>query len=724
MSSSPRQNNLADETSPYLQQHASNPVDWYPWGEEALQKAKQEDKPIFLSSGYSACHWCHVMAQESFENPEIAQLMNDWFINVKVDREERPDIDSVYMDALVALTGQGGWPLNVFLMPTGEPYFGGTYFPPTDQGNRPGFPQILKQTYELYRDHKEQVVKRSKKLLAKLVPEDIQVQSGLEVQSQWIEQSVHAMMESFDEKNGGFGMGMKFPEPMLQSLFLRYWVRTEAGEPLDAVNKTLTKMSQGGIFDQLGGGIHRYSTDRAWRVPHFEKMLYDNALVAKLYLEAYQAVKQEPFRQTAESILDYVMLEMQDAAGGFYSSQSADTDGEEGMYFVWDLKEVMNLLGPQNAKFFSKVYNMTPAGNFNRKNVLYLSDSIETLAEKENIPVSEFEAQLEVCRKTLLDQRKKRSAPFRDEKILASWNGLMIHAFAFGHSVLGKKEYLTAAKRAGNFVWDTMWKEGRLFRVFKDGQARVDGFLEDYVYLLESFIALYEASFDLVWIDRARELADVLLDRFWDKEGGGFFMTAHDQETLIHRPKPANDDAMPSPNASASLSLLKLGYLAGHQNYSEKGKQTLQAFRPQIEQQPTAHNSFLAVADFLLKPPTEIVFAGPKEDHEFAAMYRALFKDFRPNKILLYAGDGADEKLPLAEDKRALEGKPTAYLCQKQTCHAPVHTADNLAHLLERPPMIKLNIFDREKHIMDKTQEETANFLNVMDQIFKQSGLK
>ena len=524
---------LSQETSPYLLQHAANPVDWYPWGPEALNRAKEENKPIFLSIGYSSCHWCHVMAHECFENPEIAQLMNQWFINIKVDREERPDVDSLYMKALVELTGQGGWPLSIFLTPTQKPYLAGTYFPPTPKFNRPGFPQILEEAHKLFTE--DNLDTRTQNLLQKI---DLQNKAGRSrgiEGNRLVQGAVEILTKRFDEDNGGFGMGMKFPEPMHYTLLLRHWAETGDEETLHILDKSLTKMAEGGLFDQLGGGFHRYSTDRFWRVPHFEKMLYDNGFLAKLFLDMFQATKQDIYREVPEQIFSWIDREMTSKDGAFFASQDADTEGKEGTWYTWELKEVLNLLGPKHAKVFSRAFGMTSKGQLDGRNVLHLNMKVETLAEAENIPIFEADHILKKGKDTLFEAREKRPRPSTDEKIITSWNGLMITALATGYVVLGEEKYIETAKRCADFIWSQQWCDGKLHRIHKDGKNSIVGCLEDYAYLLEALVTLYETSLQSEWITKANLLADAMVEEFWDEEEGGFFLSGKSGEQLVSK---------------------------------------------------------------------------------------------------------------------------------------------------------------------------------------------
>jgi uncharacterized protein len=711
-------NRLSQETSPYLLQHATNPVDWYSWGSEALNKAKEEKKPIFLSIGYSSCHWCHVMAHECFENPEIAQLMNQWFINIKVDREERPDVDSLYMKALVELTGQGGWPLSIFLTPEQKPYLGGTYFPPTPKFNRPGFPQILEEAHKLFTE--DNLDSRTQSLLQKIkLQNKVGKPRGIGG-NRLIQGAVEILTKRFDEEYGGFGAGMKFPEPMHYTLLLRYWAEAGDEETLHILDKSLTKMAEGGLFDQLGGGFHRYSTDRLWRVPHFEKMLNDNGFLAKLFLEMYQATKQDIYREVSEQIFSWIDREMTSKDGTFFASQDADTEGKEGAWYTWELKEVLNLLGPKHAKVFSRAFGMTSKGQLDGRNVLRVDIKVETLAEAENIPIFEADHILKKGKDTLFEAREKRRRPDTDEKIITSWNGLMITALATGYAVLGETKYIETAKRCADFIWLQQWRDGKLHRIYKDGQSNIVGCLEDYAYLLEAMVTLYETSLQGGWITKANLLADAMIEEFWDKEEGGFFLSGKSGEQLVSKLKNPADEAMPSANAIASMALLKLGRLTGNKIYTEKSEETVKTFQAFIEDSPAAFTGLLSTLSAFSLSTTEAIFAGSKESAEFDEMWKVLHADYRPNKVIIWNENG-ESKLPLAEGKTSSES--TVYLCQKGTCHPPVNTSKGLDRLLERPQEIRLNIFDENKKNVQILGDEQNKFLNAMGQIFQQSGV-
>ena len=716
-------NRLKNETSPYLLQHASNPVDWYPWGPEALDKAEAENKPIFLSIGYSACHWCHVMAHESFESEDIAKIMNEKFVNIKVDREERPDVDALYMKALVELTGHGGWPLSMFLTPDQKPYLGGTYYPPSAKYNRPGFTEVLKQAHDLFISDKDQVASRSAKILQKISQDNRADSPNGMPDDALIRGAVETLSGRFDEDFGGFGSGMKFPEPMYYNLLLRHWAET--GDSLNILDKSLTAMAEGGLFDQLGGGFHRYSTDRKWLVPHFEKMLNDNGLLAKLFLDMFQSTKQDIYQTTACEIFSWLTREMTSPDGAFYSSQDADSEGKEGTYYTWELKEVLNLLGPKHAKVFSRAYGLVPRGHVDGRNVLHISESIEKLAEAENIPIFEADHILKKGRETLFQARDKRPKPDRDEKIITAWNGLMITALAHAACVLGDAGYRDKAVRCAEFIWSQQWQSGKLLRIYKDKQSSIMGCLDDYAHFLEALIAVYETSLESKWIDRAIELADAMIAEFWDAGEGGFFLTGKSGEALVAQLKNPADEAQPSANAVAALALTKLARLTGDENYRGKADDSLQSFRGMIEKGPAGYTGLLSAMSAGNLAPVEVVFAGPKDHAGFDEMWKTLNTDYRPNKIIIWnENESTGELLPLAQGKTAEQGQPTIYLCQKNTCHAPVQTGTALNKLLERPQEIRLNIFDEEKKNAQILEQEQSNFMGVMGNIFQQVGIQ
>ncbi|HEY0407881.1 MAG TPA: thioredoxin domain-containing protein, partial [Pyrinomonadaceae bacterium] len=510
-------NRLSGETSPYLLQHAHNPVDWHPWGEEAFARARAENKPILLSIGYSACHWCHVMEHESFENEEIARLMNENFISIKVDREERPDLDQIYMNAVQMMTGHGGWPMTVFLTPEGVPFYGGTYYPPVDRYNMPGFPRVLLGVAEAYRSQPDEITQSADTMLAELRRLGQARASNEGIAVELLDDAARGIARSYDAQHGGFGSAPKFPAPMNLEFLLRVYHRTGQSDALEMVEHTCRKMAEGGMYDQLGGGFHRYSTDARWLVPHFEKMLYDNALLARLYLHAYQATRNDFYRRIAEETLDYVAREMMDERGGFYSTQDADSEGHEGKFFVWTIDEVKEILGAEDGALFSSYYDVTAGGNFEGQNILNVTRSIEDAAKASGVTVERLREALARGRRALFDARERRVKPDRDEKVLTAWNGLMLAAFAEAAAILEREDYLNAAKNNAQFVLDNLRREGLLLRAYKDGQAKLNAYLEDYAFFIDGLLALYEAAGELRWLEEALSLALTMNAEFWDE---------------------------------------------------------------------------------------------------------------------------------------------------------------------------------------------------------------
>ena len=530
-------NHLINETSPYLLQHAHNPVEWYPWGEDALERSRSEDKPILLSIGYSACHWCHVMERESFENEAIAGLMNENFINIKVDREERPDLDAIYMEAVQMLTGSGGWPMTVFLTPEGKPFYGGTYFPPVDRQNMPGFPRLLLGIAEAYNTNKGEI-QRVTQQLTEQMGRGSQVPRGTAILTvDVLHRAYSTLATNFDYQNGGFGMAPKFPQPMTPEFLLRYHDHGYNPRALELVELTLEKMAYGGIYDQVGGGFHRYSTDAYWLVPHFEKMLYDNALLARLYLHAFQITGKPLYRRITEETLDYVLREMTDSGGGFYSAQDADSEGEEGKFFVWTPEEIMDVLGEEDGRVFSGYFGVTSNGNFEGKNILNVPRDPEAFAAEHQLDPEQLDGIVARGRTKLLEVRDLRVHPLLDDKVLASWNGLMLRSFAEAGAVLDRADYLEAAVKNAEFLTTVMCPQGRLLRTYRNGEAKLLGYLEDYSCVADGLIALYEATLDLRWLENAVTMADSMIELFWDEATGGFYDTGSDHEALVIRPR-------------------------------------------------------------------------------------------------------------------------------------------------------------------------------------------
>ena len=676
-------NRLANETSPYLLQHANNPVDWHPWGEVALAKARAEDKPILLSIGYSACHWCHVMEHESFEDEQIAGLMNQLFVNIKVDREERPDLDSIYMSAVQALTGRGGWPMTMFLTPDGAPFYGGTYFPPQDRGHMPGFPRVLRSVAEAYRTRRAEVGKSAEQLTA-MLGRQVAPQASQYLAPELLDQALRALLPQFDMQEGGLGGAPKFPQPMALEFLLRSYRRTDSPEALAAARLTLDKMACGGIYDQLGGGFHRYSVDAVWLVPHFEKMLYDNAQLARVYLQAYQVTGEPLFRRVVEETLEYVRCEMTDPGGGFYSTQDADSEGEEGKFFVWTPQEIEAVLGGEDARLLCAYFDVTEQGNFEHHNILRVAASVEAVALTLGVDPAGAQAVIERGRRGLFEARERRVKPGRDEKVLTAWNGLMLRTFAEAAAALDRDDYREQANRNAEFVLANLRRDGRLLRTWKDGQAKLNGYLEDYACLADGLLSLYEATFDPRWLAEARSIADVMIEQFADDSAGGFYVTGKDHERLVSRPKDLFDNATPSGNSVAAEALLRLGLLSGQGLYREAAERVLRLLGVIAAQHPAAFGRLLCALDFYLGSPKEIAIVGQPDAADTASLTRTVFSRYAPNKVVAgCAPNAAPPDIPLLADRPARNGKATAYVCQNDVCQAPATTPEELARQLE-----------------------------------------
>jgi uncharacterized protein YyaL (SSP411 family) len=676
-------NHLAHETSLYLKQHAHNPVDWYPWGPEALQRARDLDRPIFLSIGYSACHWCHVMEHESFVDPEIAALLNEQFVSIKVDREERPDLDQIYMTAVQLMTGQGGWPMSMFLMPDLKPFFGGTYFPPSDKYGRPGFKRILQSIAQVWQSDRQKLLDSAGQITSEIEKQTRvapgEAAGGLaDLGPDIIRNCVHALSRAFDPVHGGIGQAPKFPHPMELRLLLRAWQRFDDGKAMDMVRLTLDKMARGGIYDHLGGGFARYSTDDRWLVPHFEKMLYDNALLTQAYVEAFQATGEPFYREVVEHTLDFVRREMTSADGGFYSAQDADSEGVEGKYYVWSKQEIDQLLGKDLSEMFCYVYDVSDDGNWEEKNILNRSRTYEQDARMLRVDERELRTKLKEARSRLLEVRSRRVPPARDEKILTSWNGLMIAAFAQAAGALDQPAHATAASRAAAFALDNMRSnKGTLLRTCSAGsKAKLNAYLEDYAFLIEGLIALYEATFELRWLTSAIELADVMIDQFWDARDGGFFYTGRDHEALLTRSKDPHDSSIPSGNSMAATALLRLARLTGRNVYQERAETTLRLFQSLMTERPFVVSQMLIALDFLLGPDREVAIVGERADPETQAVLRLARARFRPHQVVALrtaAGDSAQAEkiIPFLAGKTAVGGI-TTYVCENYSCKAPL----------------------------------------------------
>jgi uncharacterized protein YyaL (SSP411 family) len=688
-------NSLARETSPYLLQHQRNPVQWYPWGPEALGRAKQEDKPIFLSIGYSACHWCHVMEHESFEDERIAVLMNEHFVNIKVDREERPDLDSVYMTAVQMMTGRGGWPMSVFLTPDLRPFYGGTYFPPTQRMGMPGFDQILLAVADAWKNRRQQAVEQAAELTRHLQQSAAPAGAGdgSTLSERLLLDAATSLERNFDHRHGGFGGAPKFPHPMDLRLLLRVWRRAEGTATdnlLHVVTHTLDKMAAGGIYDHLGGGFHRYSVDERWLVPHFEKMLYDNALLIGAYVDAYLATGNDHYARVARETIEYVLRDMTDPEGGFYSTEDADSEGHEGKFYVWTPDETAAVLSAERAEIFNYVYDVTGAGNFEGKNILNLPKSIEQCAQLKRIDPAALKKQLAEDRAKLFAEREKRVRPGRDDKVLVAWNGLMIDALAYASGALGEPRYYAAAERAADFVLEKMRRgDGRLLHTWRAGQAKVDAFLDDYACLINALVSVYEANFVERYIDAAVELADQMIAHFADRAGGGFFYTPDDGEQLISRQKDLQDSATPSGNSMAATALVRLGKLTGRTDFVEAAVGSLQAAVGLMQRYPTAAGQMLIALDWFLGPTYEIAILGDSSQIATRQAIVELGRRYIPNKLVAFRAQGA----PAANQSRVLNGLfankdgpalPTVYICQNFACQAPVAGIDEVLAAWDR----------------------------------------
>ncbi len=711
-------NRLIGETSPYLQQHATNPVDWYPWGPEALARAPAEDKPILLSVGYSACHWCHVMAHESFEDPGTAALMNELFVNIKVDREERPDIDAIYMEAVQAMTQHGGWPMTVFLTPQGKPFYGGTYFPPTPRYGMPSFSQLLNAIADAWRNRRRELESAGERMVDVLNRSSTLAPAEAELTPDVLNRAWHGMLRSHDGTEGGFGGAPKFPQPMNLDFLLQSYLRTGDQTTLRAVTLTLHKMAAGGIYDQLGGGFHRYSTDDHWLAPHFEKMLYDNAQLARTYLHAWQVTGDATFRRIVEETLDYVLREMTSPEGGFYSTQDADSEGREGKFFLWTPAEVTALLGPEDGPLFCAYFDVTARGNFHEggtsANILHTSKELDAVARELKVTPERLAQAISRGRAILFAARERRVHPGRDDKILAEWNGLMIHTFAEAGTVLDRPDYIAAAERAAEFVLTRMSESPnqqisksathesanqqissgdrrpssvvrRLYRTYKDGRAHLNAYLEDYAAVALGVIGLYQATFELRWLEAAVSLAEVIAARFADGDAGGFFQTATDHEQLIARRKDFVDSAVPSGNSLTAELLLRLGKLLDRTDTADRAAATMRLMADAMGQQPLAFGRMLGALDLALSPGQEIAIIGDPAAADTRALLAEVWRRYLPNSVLACAAPTDEVALaavPLLANRGQIGGRATAYVCRNYVCKLPVTEPGALAEQL------------------------------------------
>lgn len=689
------ENRLAKEKSPYLLQHKNNPVDWWPWCDEAFETARREDKPVFLSIGYSTCHWCHVMEKESFEDEEVAALMNDAFVSIKVDREERPDLDNVYMTVCHLMTGQGGWPLTVLLTPDRKPFFAGTYFPKDSRYGRPGMLDLVPQVNEAWRTRRGEVEESAGKITGHIqafAAGDLTEQAEGLIGEPEMEKAYAQLAERFDAQWGGFGNAPKFPSPHVLLFLLRMWARHGKVDGLAMVEKTLAAMRAGGMFDHVGFGFHRYATDREWLVPHFEKMLYDQALLTLAYTEAYQITNKPAYRGTAKEVLTYVLRDLRSPEGGFYSAEDADSEGEEGKFYVFSTAEVEQILGPDDAYLVQKAYAMTPEGNFLEEatgkrtgaNILHLPKGLDTVAAELDMDEKYLAEKLMHARQRLYAAREKRVRPLLDDKILTDWNGLMIAAMARAGRALDEPDYVHAAEAAANFILADMRDDtGRLLHRYREGEAGLPAHAEDYAYFLWGLVELFEATFDSRWLEAAVALADDFLERFRDVERGGFFYTASDSEELLARSKEGQDAANPSANSVAMLVFTRLARLLGAPDYETYAEEIARAFYPEASQHPAAYTFMLCALDAARGKSMEIVLAGDERDETWQAMRRAVDSRFLPGAVLLGTRPGLEKIAPWTESLVPKDGRTTAYVCEERACKSPVTDAAALEALLE-----------------------------------------
>jgi uncharacterized protein len=675
-------NRLARETSPYLLQHARNPVDWYPWGNEAFARARAEDRPILLSVGYSSCHWCHVMERESFEDAEVARVMNEHFVNVKVDREERPDVDDVYMRAVQMLTGHGGWPMTVFLTPDGKPFYGGTYFPPVDRHGLPAFPRVLIAVARAWRERRDEVARSVDDILGGLARTEVVRTSDGPLDPTLPLRAAEAILPHVDRDHGGLGGAPKFPHASAFQLLLRQHHATGRADFLQAVVATCDAMARGGVYDQIGGGFHRYAVDAGWLVPHFEKMLYDNAEIPRLYLEAYQ-VTHEPWTRTiVEDTLDYLLREMRHPEGGFYSATDADSEGEEGRYFVWTPAEVAAVVDPADVELVCRYWDITPEGNFEGRSIPHVTISVEQVARLFGRSSEDAAAAIARARGALRAARAERVPPLRDEKILVAWNALLIGTLAEAGRVLGASRFIDAARAAADFIWTRIRVDGRLLHSWAAGTARNLGYLDDHAFLASALLDLYEATGDRDLVARVRELVATLDARFHDDSGGGYFFTPHDGERLIARSKSGPDGSVPSGNAVAALVLLRLHLLSGDESYRVRAEEILRLYHEEASRNPLAYATYLQALEFWTAAPVEVVVVGRRGAADTAALGAALAETYLPHRLLVQSEPDEIDPLAPARDRPPVEGHATAYVCRRFTCSPPQTDPADLRRLL------------------------------------------
>lgn len=704
-STSKYQNRLAQEKSPYLLQHATNPVDWFPWGDEAFEKARREDKPVFLSIGYSTCHWCHVMEHESFANPEIAQYINAYFVPIKVDREERPDIDGVYMSAVMAMAGQGGWPLTAFLTPDKKPFFGGTYFPPYARWGSPGLVEIMQSIDKAWKTNRQQLLQAGNSIQDFLQNKE-RALAAKSVTVNTLDAAFESYSNSFDRRNGGFGQAPKFPSPHNLSFLLRCWVRSKQKSALEMVEVTLTKMALGGIHDHLGGGFHRYSTDAFWQVPHFEKMLYDQATLARVYLEAFQATGNAFYADVARDIFDYVLRDLTGKGGGFFSAEDADSlDSDdavghkrEGAFYVWKNREIDTLLGKEDAAVFNFYYGIKengnavedPHGEFTGKNIIFVENTIEATVKQFGLSDDKVLRILRQSRSKLFAARLNRPRPHLDDKILTDWNGLMIASLAFGARVLGDPRYLEAAEKAEAFIHKHLNnREESLWHRYRDGEAAINGTLDDYAFYIHALLELYETTFNVAYLSKAVRLSNKMVELFWDETNGGFYFTANNAERLLFRQKESYDGAIPSGNSVAFGNLIRLYGLTLDKRWADMLPKMNQAFGGAINQHSQAYSEMLSGYSFLLGPAQEIIISSLKKDDPFVKeLLSEINRRFLPNKIVMLRADDDNQLGELIQmnstlaEQKPIDVKPTVYICQNHVCEKPFQKKEDIIEKL------------------------------------------
>ncbi len=692
----PDTNKLASEKSPYLLQHADNPVDWYPWGKEAFQKAKKEDKPIFLSIGYATCHWCHVMAHESFEDEQIASLMNEAFVNIKVDREERPDIDNTYMTVCQMLTGSGGWPLTIFMTPEKEPFYAATYIPKSGRYGRPGMRELIPRLKGLWEDDRQKIYDSADEIV-QAFRKSTEQESGEGLTEEIFDKAFNQYKSSYDSNHGGLGTAPKFPSPHNLMFLLRHWKHTGNREALTMVEKTLTGMRQGGIYDQVGFGFHRYSTDARWLVPHFEKMLYDQAMLIMAYTEGWQATSNDLFKQTVAETVEYLSRDMADPGGAFYSAEDADSEGEEGKFYIWSVEEIRHILPAADAELAIEVFNMAEEGNYadeatgrqTGKNILHFDKSISELAGERDMAEGKMRTKIEQIRKKLLEVRKGRVRPLLDDKILTDWNGMAIAALAKAGRVFENKKYIEMARRAYSFIQEHLLKDDdTLWHRYREGESAIEGHADDYAFLIWGLLELYESTFDIDFLEQAISLNKTLIDRFWDPEEGGYYFTGEGSEELLGRTKQVYDGAIPSGNSVALSNLIRLGRITADDGLENKADALIRLFSSQVSSAPTGFGQFLQGVNFALLTSHEVVIAGERKDPQTRRLLAALNRHFIPNmvRVLNEPHSGKIEEIaPYTAGQGPREGKPTAYVCQNYSCNVPTHDPEQMLEQLNSP---------------------------------------